>query len=144
MAEEKQPPNILWRNKKTGKIIRKHKNARLVVCRICPCCKPKVIASAITNAQSGRREWDLTPYQKEWIGLPGARWRLRDVGEAHHNNSSASCSGTVYRNGTIDDNGKLVGLPDKFTSTYSYNGYMELQMGCVREDGSVEWPCPNG
>ena len=144
MAEEKQPPNILWRDKKTGKIIRKKKNGRLIVCWVCPCCKPKVLASTITNASSGPKEWDLKPYQKERMGLPGARWRIRDVGESHHNNPNASCSGSIYYNGTIDEKGKLTGLPNKFVSSYSYNGYMELQMGCVRDDGSIEWPCPNG
>ena len=142
MAEEKELPNILWRDKKTGKIIRKEKTGRLVVCWVCPCCKPKVIASAITNAQTGPKEWDLRPYQKEQIGLPGARWRLRDVGEDHHNNPGESCSGTVYGEGRIDEKGRLIGLPDTFVSDYSYNGYMEIQMGCVREDGDIEWPCP--
>ena len=51
-------------------------------------------------------------------------------------------SGSIYYNGTIDEKGRLTGLPNKFTSGYSYNGYMELQQGCVREDGSIEWPCP--
>ncbi|MFA7177497.1 MAG: hypothetical protein WC114_09635 [Smithellaceae bacterium] len=90
------------------------------------------------------RTWNLRPYQGDKIGLPGHRWRIRDVGESHHNNPDASCSGTIYNNGTIDGNGKLTGLPNEFVSGYSYNGYMELQQGCVRDDGSIEWPCPNG
>ena len=144
MAEETDPPSILWRDKKSGKVIQKKKNGRLVVCWACPCCKPKVIASKITNARTGPKTWDLTHYQGEKVGLPGARWRLRDVGESHHNNPNASCSGSQYGQGNIDEKGKLVGLPAQFTSGYSYNGYMELQQGCVREDGSIEWPCPNG
>ena len=90
------------------------------------------------------RVWDLSPYRGDWGGLPGARWRLRDVGEAHHNDRSAGCSGVIYNNGVIDARGRLVGLPEKFVSGYSYNGYMELQQGCVRKDGSIWWPCPNG
>ena len=86
MAEEKEPPSILWLDMKTKKIIKKKKNGRLIDCWACPCCKPKVIASKITNARTGPKTWDLTPYQKERIGLPGAKWRLRDVGESHHNN----------------------------------------------------------
>ena len=144
MAEEKELPNILWRDKKTGKIIKTEKKGRLVECWVCPCCNPKVIASKVTNARTGPKEWDLRPYKKERIGLPGAKWRLRDVGESHHNNPNASCSGSHYGEGWINEKGVLVGLQDKFTSSYSYNGYMELQMGCVREDGSIEWPCPNG
>ena len=88
--------------------------------------------------------WDLSPYRGDWGGLPGARWRLRDVGEAHHNDRSAGCSGVIYNNGVIDARGRIVGLPEKFVSGYSYNGYMELQQGCVRKDGSIWWPCPNG
>lgn len=134
----------LWKDRETKKLIRKKKNGKLIVCWVCPCCKPRVIASKITNANTGPKTWDLTPYQGEKIGLPGAKWRLRDVGESHHNNPDASCSGSQYGEGSIDGDGKLVGLPAQFTSGYSYNGYMELQQGCVREDGSVDWPCPNG
>lgn len=90
------------------------------------------------------RVWDLSPYRGDWGGLPGARWRLRDVGEAHHNDRSAGCSGVIYNNGVIDARGRIVGRPEKFVSGYSYNGYMELQQGCVRKDGSIWWPCPNG
>ena len=126
MSEEKEPPVVLWRDKKTGKIIHRKKNGRLIGCWTCPCCKPRVIAGKITNGRTGPKEWDLRP------------------GESHHNDSGASCSGTIYYSGDVNGKGKLVGLPDKFVSSYSYNGYMELQQGCVREDGSVEWPCPNG
>lgn len=143
MTEEKELRNILWRDKKTGKIIKSEKKGLLVECWVCPCCKPKVIASMITNAQTGPKDWDLRPYQKEHIGIPGAKWRLRDVGESHHYNSNSSCTGIQYGSGWINDKGVLVGLPDKFTSTYSYNGYMQLQIGCFREDGTIEWPCPN-
>ncbi len=144
MADEETPPSILWKDKETKKLIKKKKNGRLIVCWVCPCCKPRVIASQITNANTGPKTWNLRPYQGDKIGLPGHRWRIRDVGESHHNNPDASCSGTIYSNGTIDGNGKLTGLPAEFTSGYGYNGYMELQQGCVRDDGSIEWPCPNG
>ena len=144
MADEETPPSILWRDKETKKLIKKKKNGRLIVCWVSPCCKPRVIASQITNANTGPKTWNLRPYQGDKIGLPGHRWRIRDVGESHHNNPDASCSGTIYNNGTIDGNGKLTGLPAEFTSGYGYNGYMELQQGCVRDDGSIEWPCPNG
>ncbi len=144
MADEETPPSILWKDKETKKLIKKKKNGRLIVCWVCPCCKPRVIASQITNANTGPKTWNLRPYQGDKIGLPGHRWRIRDVGESHHNNPDASCSGTIYSNGSIDGNGKLTGLPDEFVSGYSYNGYMELQQGCVRDDGSIEWPCPNG
>ena len=136
--------NKLWLNKDDRTLIRKKKNGRLIACWVCPCCRPRVIASKITNRSNGTETWTLTAYQGDKIGLPGGHWRIRDVGEAHHNNPEASCSGSQYYTGTIDENGKLTGLPDKFVSGYSYNGYMELQQGCVQEDGSVKWPCPNG
>ena len=138
MASEK-----FWKDGKTKKLVKKT-NGRLALCWTCPCCRPGVIASTITNRNNGTETWDLTPYQGDWVGLPGGRWRIRDVGEAHHSNSDISCSGTLYYSGTIDGNGKLTGLPDKFVSGYSYNGYMELQQGCLQEDGSITWPCPNG
>jgi len=143
MADEEKR-QALWKDRETKKLIRKKKNGKLIACWVCPCCRPRVIASKITNRSNGTQTWNLRPYQGDKVGLSGHRWRIRDVGESHHNNSSASCSGTIYGNGTIDKNGKLTGLPDEFVSGYSYNGYMELQQGCVRDDGSIEWPCPNG
>ena len=74
----------------------------------------------------------------------GLRQRIRDVGESHYRDKSAGCSGSIYNNGRIDSKGTLVGLPEKFVSGYRYNGYMELQQGCVMPDGSIKWPCPNG
>jgi hypothetical protein len=132
----------LWKHGKHKRLIKKKNNGKLVICWVCPCCEPKVIASAITN--SSNRTWNLRPYQGERVGLPGARWRIRDVGQAHHNSSTANCSGTRYQSGVVDENGKLQGLPDEFVSNYSYNGYMQLQQGCVQEDGSIKWTCPNG
>lgn len=143
MADEEKR-QALWKDRETKKLIRKKKNGKLIACWVCPCCRPRVIASKITNRSNGTQTWNLRPYQGDKVGLPGHRWRVRDVGEAHHNDSDASCSGTLYYSGTIDGNGKLAGLPDEFVSGYSYNGYMELQQGCVRDDGSIEWPCPNG
>jgi hypothetical protein len=137
--------NKLWLHHENKRLIRKEKNGKLVICWVCPCCEPKVIASKITNSRyESQKRWNLRPYQGDKVGLPGARWRLRDVGEAHHNNPDANCSGTQYNSGIVDENGKLVGLPDEFVSSYSYNGYMQLQQGCIREDGNIEWPCPNG
>jgi len=127
---------------KNGKIVLE--DGKVILCDRCPCkCEPKVIASFITNgSDESRKRWNLRPYQRDHVGDYGGYWRIRDVGEAHHNNPEASCSGSIYNNGTIDKNGRLEGLPDEFVSGYSYNGYMELQQGCEDEDGNIVWPCP--
>ena len=51
--------------------------------------------------------WDLTPYQGDGLGKFNARWRLYEL------------SGCVeYKRGRIDENGKLIGLPNQFKSNY--------------------------
>ena len=94
----------------------------------CPCdCEPKVLGSKVLNGSSDNKDercWDLTPYQGNEIGTPGFYWRLIEVGE------DGSCSGVNYGGGNIDECGKLVGLQDEFCSSYSYDGYMELQQVC--------------
>ncbi len=81
-------------------------------------CQPRIIATAVTNRNNPT--WDLTPYQGNGIGTPFAKWRLFE--RSYENDS--------YESGDIDKNGKLVGLPSKFESSYYYDGYMELQQGC--------------
>ena len=116
---------------------------RLVLCNFCPCvCTPRVIASMVMNGDDVYRNvWDLTPYMGNGVGTPGGRWRIREVGEAHYNDPTKRCTGNRYDQGTIDANGKLVGLPNRFVSRYSYDGYMELQQGCLDAYGNVFWPC---
>ena len=96
---------------------------------ICPdcCCKPKVLATYTTN--SSNRTWNLTQYQGDGVGPPGGSWRLRERG-----------AGLTYGSGTINENGKLVGLPGSFTTNYSYDGYMQLEIGCPQQDGTIKWP----
>jgi len=127
---------------KNGKIIME--DGKVILCDRCPCkCEPKVIGSFITNgSDESRKRWNLKPYQGEHVGDYGGYWRIRDVGEAHHNNPEASCSGSIYNSGTISKTGVLEGLPDEFVSGYYYDGYMELQQGCEDEDGNIVWPCP--
>lgn len=86
-------------------------------CKECDSCEPKIIASFTTNRDNPI--WDLTPYQGAGIGDPNATWRLW---ERSYN--------LEYQRGNIDEDGTLVGLPNQFVSTYSYDGYMELQQGC--------------
>ena len=143
--EERKPDIRAWLHAKGRELVIGRNTGKLILCWVCPCCRPRVIASYVTNGRDeATKTWWLTDWQGDYVGFPGGKWRLRDVGEAHHNDRSAGCSGTIYHNGDIDGKGKLVGLPDKFVSSYSYNGYMQLQQGCVMPDGSVRWPCPNG
>lgn len=83
----------------------------------CAECTPRVVASFTTNPSNP--VWDLTLYQSDGIGTPNRKWRLVERGEL-----------LEYQRGDIDENGKLVGLPNQFESHYSYDGYMELQEGC--------------
>jgi len=106
----------------------------------CPecCCKIKVLASFVTNSQNP--VWDLTPYQGERMASPGAFWRLIEMGSCYPGYYP------WYGAGCVDANGKLVGLPNEFRSGYSYNGYMQLQIGCENEndehqvDPHIDWP----
>ncbi len=120
-----------------GKVFR---SGRLAVfgpkgCRqCCDCCKPKVLASFVANAAyADRRTWNLTPYQGPGIddtNCPHVQWRLIETG-----------AGLQYGNGQINSNGELVGLPNSFTTSYSYDGYMKLQLACKNaKTGNIEWP----
>lgn len=121
----------LWRNSNNKLVMNAKGEAWLS--KECPCdCEPKVIASQTVNgkADSGYPKcWDLTPYQGNCIAVPNSKYRLIETG---------AC--LKYQTGDVDANGKLVGLRSEFCSSYSYNGYMELQQGCIQEDGSIKWP----
>ncbi|MGL6196612.1 MAG: hypothetical protein ACRC2T_17505 [Thermoguttaceae bacterium] len=96
-------------------------------CVVCCPCKPKVLGTFVTNSTTP--VWDLREYQGDEMAPPGAYWRLRETG-----------AGLFYGNGRVDANGKLAGLPDEFRSNYSYNGYMQLEIGCEDEEGTIKWP----
>jgi len=41
----------------------------------------------------------------------------------------------------VDSTGRLVGLPSQFCTSYYYNGYMQLQIGCRSASGTqFNWP----
>ena len=94
----------------------------------CTECTPRIIASFTTNPDTP--VWDLTPYQGDGVGTPNRKWRLFERG-----------AGLEYESGEIDANGQLVGLPDEFVSHYSYDGYMELQEGCIDHCCSELYNC---
>lgn len=92
-------------------------------------CTPTIVASFTTNPDNP--VWDLTPYQDPYsVTQRCAQWRVVEIGFDR-----------VYYSGVVSDTGILVDLPDDYTSPYSYNGYMELQIGCMDcETGVVTWP----
>lgn len=117
------------------------RGGKIVFLQRCPCdCHPRVIGSKKLNGSKDDKEekcWDLKPYKKPDTGTPFARWRLIEVGE------DGECDGSHYGSGEIDECGRLVGLEDEFCSSFSYDGYMELQEGCYDyEKGKWRWPCP--
>lgn len=69
------------------------------------------IASFTTNPDNP--EWDLSDYKRAGKGY--SKWSIRETSH-----------GLEYASGSISSSGRLQGLPRKFTSTYDYNGYMEL------------------
>ena len=69
------------------------------------------IASFTTNPDDP--EWDLSDYKRAGKGY--SKWSIRETSH-----------GLEYASGSISSSGRLQGLPRKFTSTYDYDGYMEL------------------
>lgn len=69
------------------------------------------IASFTTNPDNP--EWDLSDYKRAGKGY--SKWSIRETSR-----------GLEYASGSISSSGRLQGLPRKFTSTYDYDGYMEL------------------
>jgi len=96
------------------------------LCPECCECKPKTIAMFTTN--SSNPVWDLTPYQGDGIAPPGSVWRLQETG-----------SNLLYGSGNVNADGKLVGLPASFRSSYTYDGYMRLEIGCPQPNGTIKW-----
>lgn len=96
-------------------------------------CVPRVIASFTVNL-TGALVWDLRPYQNILVEDCCMKyWRLVQVCELPE--------GTlVWALGLIDCDGKIFGLQDEFRARQTYDGCMELQVGCVTQDGGIEWP----
>ena len=124
----------------------------------------RVIASFITNSNDpDRKTWDLTAYQTAGLGKPGGTWRLVEAGAGLvYEHGKIAPDGTLVSNDFVFvDNGvnwggggggsgggegglggagtpTPSGVPDDFTTSYDYDGYMELEV----EDPEEECPCP--
>jgi len=111
---------------KGGAIAVYNKNGHCTTC--CGDCDPYVMAKMTTN--SANPTWDLTPYQGPGKARSGStHWRIIERGYR-----------SQYSTGTVNDERELVALPNRFRTGYSYNGYMELQIGCEDENGHISWP----
>lgn len=97
-------------------------------------CEPHVLAKESVH-RTHNRVWDLTEFHGPGKGPPGGYWRLIELGSCYP-------SFPWYGWGCINKRGELVGLPNNYTSTYSYWGHLEIQIGCPCEDDEefVCWP----
>ena len=86
-----------------------------------PCKLPKTVLKeqTVNGSSTGINVMDLRDCQGKGKGTPGCRWRLVEVSRDRE-----------YYSGDVDCDGELVGLPPEYVSSYSYDGYMELQIEC--------------
>ena len=125
MANKGSIPTVNGRAKvrKNGSLSVANANGKCPDC----CCKPKILATYTTDDYG---TWDLTPYQGDHIGPPGGYWRL----------TNNYMSYIPEQHGCINEDGKLVGLPDSIsTTTYKYTWVFELEIGCLTADGKIKW-----
>lgn len=101
----------------------------------CCCCDPCENADPkpykIITSWTSRRDYpakDLKPSKKK--GMCFKYWKIAE-GELYWNDEGCwtGSSGSRYEGGSIE-NGELIGLPDSWTSSYSYDGAMSLFAYC--------------
>lgn len=103
-------------------------------CPACCSCIPFVLGSFTTHPPETPC-WNLTPYQGPGKAPPGSFWRLIEVGSCYPSGYA------WYGAGRVDAEGRLVNLPSSFCTLYAYDGYMQLQIGCLAPNGThVLWP----
>lgn len=109
-------------------------DGKVILCDDCPCedCEPIVLGEKeiVESDDVNTSCWNLQEFQK-WSDekRAGDPWRLIEVG-----------ANRVYHSGLINKRGQLEGLPSEFCALYTYAGYMELQIGCELEDGTIKFP----
>jgi len=107
-------------------------------------CEPFVLGSQTSNgADPARRCWDLGPFSGAFPELAQAAndaiictvWRIIELSTCYPEQSP------WYGFGRVNGEGYLVGLPAEFCSTFAYDGYLELQIGCYdMSTGLYTWP----
>ena len=125
---------LLWTDRNGNLIFDRN---MIWLCDKCPpCeCKPRVLAKWLLKPGT---TWSLYPYHAKGFAGPARykrKWQIKE------------CSGGVrYQNGDIAPDGTLLGLPDSFKAIYRYDGYMNLQMCCIKQNNDgielIEPPCP--
>jgi len=97
------------------------------------CCVPAVLAAFITSPTHPCE--DLRGLQGPRMATPCSFWRLIEVGTCYPGLHP------WYGAGCVDPSGTLKGLPNKFCTTFPYEGHMELQIGCrLPSDRIIYWP----
>ncbi len=93
----------------------------------CCCCKPYTLT---TWTASDYATWNLSQYQGDGAAKPNRYWRLIN-----------NYTGYVpVRRGCVDENGKLVGLPNSTsTTTYKYTWVFRIEIGC-RDGNTIRYP----
>lgn len=78
--------------------------------------------------------WDLTPWQNNWRGYPGSKWRILVLGYISNPVPDAY---PWYGAGTVDASGFLAGLPNNISFPHS-----DVFLGNLT--GIIETGCDNG
>lgn len=93
----------------------------------CCCCKPYTLATFTTIYDT----WNLTQYQGDGVAKPNRYWQLT-------NNYT---SYVPVKKGCVNENGKLVGLPDSISpDSYKYTWVFRLEIGCKDATGNyIRW-----
>src|SRR3990167_2346362 len=105
---------------------------------LCGACFPFVLGRFTTNAGSQtRRCWNIPFHGPGWAPC-GHFWRIIEIGTCYPR------GWPWYGAGCVDCDGTLLWLPGRFCSEFSYDGFMELQIGCLFPESPdyIVWPSP--
>lgn len=95
-------------------------------CRVCCGCKAFTVVR--TYLDWDVLEWDLSAFQGNHVGGAGGFWRIVGMTGCY-----------VYFRGCVDEHGKLLNLQSSYHSTNGYADFLELQIGCLEEDGFIHY-----
>ncbi|MGH7143125.1 MAG: hypothetical protein ACREJ2_03205, partial [Planctomycetota bacterium] len=90
------------------------------LCPGCCGCTPAIIATCTVHASDPETNWDLSAFLGNGVGSPGGYWMIIE---------QVLCLN--FSLGSVDANGKLVGLMPTFNAVFLYNTMLYLVVGCV-------------